>query len=134
MGCNGEIKKTIENIDNVICRDVYSKDVATYLSEIDIFFFFLDYKRNEPGSRAVSECLISQTAIIATDDGAGNTEQVKHGINGYLFKTTAECIEYLVHLINNPALINIMGEASFLHGQRYTSHVIFEKFLKFIEE
>jgi glycosyltransferase involved in cell wall biosynthesis len=132
MGMPGSMKRQLKGISNIILRDTFTATVSDYLANIDIFFFFLSWKRNEPFARASAEAMVSGCPIIATADGAGNEEQVLPGNNGFLFKKTEDAIKHLEYLINNPERIKQMGKNSQLYAREYESKTVINKLIKFL--
>ena len=133
MGMPNDRKDEIKHHQNVILRDAFSCPVDSYLANIDIFFFFLGWSRNEPFARAMAEAGASGCALVASRDGAGNEEQVVHKNNGYIFKTKEEAFEYLSYLIENPEVIKEMGKNSQIYSTSYSSKAVIEKYLSFIK-
>lgn len=83
LGVPEERIQELSDIKNVAVRQEFSLSVKDYLQNIDIFLFFVEYKRSEPWSRAIAEAQMSGCPVIANKSG-GNGEQILNGNNGYL--------------------------------------------------
>lgn len=115
---------------NVRIRQEYSISVAEYLTGIDIFIFFIDWKRFEPWARVVAEAMMAGCPVIANDRG-GNRDQIRHGLNGYLCKDCDEFIEQTKYLIEHPEVVAMMRDNNIMCSQEFTLEKVVEKFLKF---
>ena len=133
MGMAKDRRAEIHDIPNVILRDEFSIDVADYLSCIDIFLFFNDWKRQEPWARAVGEGMAAGCAVLANKDNAGNEEQILHGNNGFLFSDVDTAVEYIVKLVNNPTLIKTMGRNNLIYSREFSSKNVIEQLLEFLK-
>ena len=133
MGTSGEVKQKIKGIPNVTCRPEFDKNIKEYLADIDILIFFIDFKRQEPFARVVGEAMASGCPILATGTDGGNRMQVVDGSNGFLCNSTNDFYEKLKYLIENPEMIKKMGQNSILYSKFFSSEVITDKLMKFIE-
>ncbi len=131
LGIDKENAKSLDCIDNVIIREEFSIPVTEYLSNIDIFLFFIDWDRVEPWSRSVAEGLISGCPVLANNK-AGNKDQIISGNNGYLCNSTDEFYNYLVHLIENRDLIQTFGRNAKIYAREFSPQRVLTKFLDFI--
>ncbi len=86
------------------------EETSGYYQEADVFVL---PSLNEGMSNAMLEALSSGLPILATDAG-GTKELVTDGENGYIIrmKDATHLAEKLGHLIENPELRRLMGEAS----------------------
>ena len=133
MGVPGRDKKELSRIDNVTIRKAFSITVPDYLSNIDIFLFFVSWSREEPWSRASGEAIASGCLVLTTNKG-GNKDQVIHGNNGYLCEETKDFYKRIVYLMEHKEKIKEMGKNSLLYSRFFSSDYVIEKFIKFIEK
>lgn len=131
LGVPKEMIPSISKFPNVTVREAFSVPVGEYLTEIDIFLFFISWGRNEPWSRAVAEGMTAGCPILATNK-AGNRDQVIDGNNGYLCSSVMEFQQSLEYLIENPEVIQKMGRNSRLYSRQFTSQRIITGLLDFI--
>lgn len=131
LGVPKDRAKELEEIDNVIIRPEYSIPVMDYLKGIDIFSFFIAWKRSEPWSRAVAEGMMSACPVLATNK-AGNKEQVQHSQNGFLCKDVHDFITYTRLLIDNEELRRMFGFHAYQDAMQFTSEKIIQKFISFL--
>jgi glycosyltransferase involved in cell wall biosynthesis len=131
MGVPGDRAKELKQFQNVILRREFSKPVRDYLTEIDIFLFFIDWGRNEPWSRAVAEGLMAGCPVIATNK-AGNKDQIVHGNNGYLCNNYEEIYASLCVLIEKPIFARRLGMNGHIYSRQFTLSNVIKRFLDFI--
>jgi hypothetical protein len=131
LGVPKDRAKELEDIENVTIRPEYSIPVKDYLKGIDIFSFFIAWKRSEPWSRAVAEGMMSGCPVLATNK-AGNKEQVQHSQNGFLCRDVHDFITYTRLLIDNEELRRMFGFYAYQDAMQYTSEKIIDKFIKFL--
>lgn len=132
MGMPRDMINKVKDLPNVITRKEFSLPVGDFLSCIDIFFFFNAWDRQEPWARAMGEGMCAGCAVLANRDNAGNEEQILHGNNGYLFKNSQEAISHLIHLVNNPELIKVMGRNNLIYSREFCSENVIKQLLNFI--
>ena len=132
MGMPRDMINQVKDVPNMITRKSFSLPVGDFLSCIDIFFFFNAWDRQEPWARAMGEGMCSGCTVLANKDNAGNEEQILHGNNGYLFKTSDEAISHLIHLVNNPELIKTMGTNNLIYSRDFSSENVIKQLLNFI--
>jgi len=118
-------------IPNVTVRREFSIPVRRYLEDIDVFLFFIGWKRNEPWSRAVAEALAAGIPVIATDR-AGNRDQIVDGNNGYLCSDLDQMYVRLCRLIEDPELARRMGRNGAIYSRRYAPGSVIGQYLDFI--
>lgn len=133
MGMPSKMVENIKDVPNVITRKEFSLPVGDFLTCIDIFFFFNSWSRQEPWARAVGEGMAAGCAIMANKDNAGNEEQILHGNNGYLFKNVDEAVSNIIHLVNNPELIKVMGRNNLIYAREFSSQNVINQLLRFLE-
>jgi len=131
LGVPGEKIDSIYSIPNVTVRREFLIPVRQYLRGIDIFLFFLEYKRIEPWSRSTAEAMVAGCPIIANNKG-GNIEQILPGSNGFLCDDYEGFLEKTIYLIENPDKVKLMGRNAQIYAREFTSEKIVQKFLEFI--
>jgi len=133
MGMEKKIAKALENIPNVHIYKENYMSVKEFLKKIDIFVFYIDYKREEPFSRAVCESMMSGKPIITIKKG-GNVDQVIHGNNGFLCKSINDFIKYSIYLIEHPSRIEFFGKNSIRISENYKTEKVIPKLLRFLND
>jgi len=135
MGMNSNRAKEVTKIDKeTIIRKENEISVREYLNNIDIFVFFIDWKREEPWARCSAEASMSGCPIITTNSKGGNREQVIPGNNGFLCKSTDDFFKHIVFFAENPDKIKQMSRNSLLLAKNFTSEKVIKRFLEFIED
>ena len=76
---------------------------------------------------------MSGCPVVATKDSAGNEDQVLSGNNGYIFDSTEDGINKIIHLVNNPELIKVMGRNAKIYSLEFSSKEIINKLLRFMD-
>jgi len=132
MGIPGKYEKALKEIENVTVRKAFSVPVSTYLNNIDIFLFFVSWDREEPWSRASAEAIASGCPVLTTNKG-GNKDQVIHGNNGFLCKSTKDFYKSIVDLMEHKEKIRKMGYNSLVFSRFFSSEYVVKKFIKFIK-
>lgn len=118
--------------DNFVFRPEFSLPVGEYLAGIDVFVFFLSWKREEPWSRSAGEALASGCPVITTSRG-GNCNQVIHGNTGFLCKTLDEFAASCAQLVEQPSLLAAMRCNAARSARRFASETVAQRFLSFIQ-
>lgn len=132
MGMPKDLAKKIEGIDNVRIRKEDEVTVPEYLNGIDIFCFFLDFKREEPWARCSAEAMVSGCPIITSPRG-GNPDQVIEGNNGFLCKDTKSFFQKIVYLVEHGDILNKMSKNAKLSSRGFSTESVIEKFIDYIE-
>jgi glycosyltransferase involved in cell wall biosynthesis len=136
MGMNKDVGKKIallcKDADNVTLRKEDSVSVAEYLTGLDIFCFFPDFKREEPWARCTAEAMISGCPLIATPKG-GNVDQVVIGNNGFLCSDTRAFFQRLVYLVEHQDEMAKMSENAKLIARDFSTQKVIEKFMDYIK-
>ncbi len=130
MGMPRRVRSRIQ-ADNVIFRDEFSVPVGEFLAGLDVFAFFLQWKREEPWARASGEALISGCPVVTTDRG-GNKNQVVHGNTGFLCRTLEEFADACGKLVEDASLREAMRANAQRAAQHFTSDAVVRRFLDFI--
>lgn len=123
----GEIKG-----DNVIFRPEFLVPVDEYLRGVDVFVFFLEWKREEAWARSAGEALMSGCPIVTTARG-GNRDQVVHGNTGFLCTTLDEFVESCRKLIQSPHLLHAMQRNARNSAREFSSENVTARLLTFLE-
>jgi trehalose synthase len=116
----------------VVFRQEFSTPVSNFLSGIDVFLFFLSWKREEPWARSAGEALMSGCPVITTARG-GNKNQVVHGNTGFLCKTVEDFANACTRLVENPPLLETMRLNAKRAARHFTSDAVVQRFLDFIQ-
>lgn len=107
--------------DGLITYYPYDSDVRPYLKECSVYVL-PSYREGTP--RSVLEAMATGRAVITTD-APGCRETVMEGVNGFLVpvKDSKALARAMVRFIDEPALIEKMGEASrCLAEEKYDVH------------
>jgi len=111
MGIKRELRSKIEKIPNVTCLDENQETVKDFLSSLDVFLFFPDWRREEPWARVVAEAMVSGCPVIALDKG-GTKDQVLTWNNGYLCKKYNDYFKWVIKMIEDKDVIPTMSQNS----------------------
>jgi hypothetical protein len=130
MGMPGQLRDKLADT-NITVRQEYSMPVPEFLSGIDLFVFFLSWKREEPWARSAAEALMSGCPVITTAKG-GNKHQIIHGNTGYLCRTLDEFERACMELVENPELLARMGSNAMRAARHFASDAVVRRFLDFI--
>lgn len=131
MGIKNDLRKKLKEIDNVTCLEEDEESVKDFLTKIDIFLFFPDWKREEPWARVIAEAMTSGCPIIALDKG-GTSDQVLKYNNGFLCKKYKDYYNHIIHFIEHKNKIEIMSKNSIRLSRIFQSKNVIEKLLKII--
>lgn len=131
MGMPSALRKKISD-SNVILRPEFFIPVAEFLSGVDVFVFFVGWKREEAWARSVGEALMSGCPVITTGRG-GNRNQVIHGNTGYLCKTVEDFSTNCSKLIGDPSLLADIRCNAKAFARSFSSERVVRKFLDFIQ-
>lgn len=129
MGIKKELRKKIEKMDNVVCLDEDQELVKDFLSQIDIFLFFPEWKREEPWARVIAEAMVSGCPVVALDRGGTCDQVLKHN-NGFLCKKYNDYYKHLVYLIEHPEKINILSKNSIRISQNFYTESVVKRLLE----
>ena len=106
--------------------------VAEFLSGIDVFLFFVSWKREEAWARSAGEALMSGCPVITTAKG-GNMDQVIQGQTGCLCENFDEIVESCSRFVEQPVLLESMRSNARRFAERFTSGAVAARFLEFLE-
>jgi glycosyltransferase involved in cell wall biosynthesis len=132
MGMPKDTAKKIESIENVRVRKEDEVTVPEYLNGIDIFCFFLDFRREEPWARCTAEAMVSGCPVITSPRG-GNPDQVIEGNNGFLCKDTQSFFKKIVYLVEHKEILDKMSKNAKLSSRDFSTESVIEKFVDYIE-
>ena len=116
---------------NAVFRKEFSTPVGDFLSGIDVFVFFLSWKREEPWARSSAEALMSGCPVITTARG-GNKNQIIHGNTGFLCRTLDDFVHACCKLIEEASLVGLMRQNALRSAQHFRADVVAQRFLDFI--
>ncbi|MEO6754496.1 MAG: glycosyltransferase [Chthoniobacteraceae bacterium] len=131
MGMPRKVRTNVR-FPNVTVRKEFSIPVAKFLSGIDVFVFFLSWKREEAWARSSGEALMSSCPVISTSKG-GNKNQVIHGNTGFLCKSLDDFERACVRLVEEPDLLAMMRQNCTRFAQRFSSEEVARRFLAFVQ-
>ena len=132
MGIKKELKKKIEDIENVICIDEDEESVNDFLFHIDIFLFFPEWKREEPWGRVIAEAMVSGCPVIALDKG-GTKDQVLKYNNGFLCKRYNDYFKHIIYCIEHKDIIPEMSKNSIRISKDFYTEMVIGKLIKIIK-
>lgn len=132
LGMHKTLKEALKDIKNVECYKEFSLSVKDFLKNLDVFIFFPSYRREEPWSRSVAEALMSGCPVITTNKG-GNVDQIIHGNNGFLCETLEDIVKCTEIICGNKRLWEQMSKMALKNAQNFSSAIIANKLLNFIE-
>lgn len=133
MGIKGDLRKKIEKIENVICLNENEESVKDFLSKLDVFMFFPDWKREEPWGRVIAEAMVSGCPVIALNKG-GTEDQVLRGNNGFLCKRYNDYLKYVIHFIEHKDEIPVMSLNSIRISKDFYSERVIKKLLNILQD
>jgi hypothetical protein len=131
MGMPGSLRRKITG-PNVILRPEFCVPVDEFLTGLDVFVFFVSWRREEAWARSVGEALMSGCPVITTGRG-GNRNQVIHGNTGYLCKTVERFVESCGKLIETKQLLTDMRRNAASFARNFASEKVAERFLAFVQ-
>jgi len=129
MGIKADLRKKIEKIENVTCLKENEESVSDFLSTLDVFLFFPDWKREEPWARVIAEAMVSGCPVIALDKG-GTKDQVLNYNNGFLCKRYNDYYRNIVYLMEHKELINRMSRNSLKISKGFYTEQVIKKLTK----
>ncbi|MGL5242005.1 MAG: glycosyltransferase, partial [Kluyvera ascorbata] len=107
-------------------------NVQQWLAKASVFVL-PSYREGFP--RSTQEAMAMGRAVI-TSDVPGCRETVVDGVNGFLIPARAPTVlaEKMLHFLNNPDLITVMGAASYeIARVRFDSAIVNNKLLNILE-
>ena len=131
MGIKRDLKKKLDKFNNVTCLDEDEEPIIEFLSKLDVFLFFPDWKREEPWARVIAEAMVSGCPVIALDRG-GTSDQVLKYNNGFLCKKYKDYFQRVVHLIEHREDIRKMSKNSIRISKSFYTQSVIEKLMKII--
>ncbi len=131
MGMPSRMASEIE-AKNIRVRSAFTVPVESFLREIDIFVFFLNWRREEAWARSAAEAMMSGCPIVTTAKG-GNKNQVIHGNTGFLCKDLDQFSSACTMLIDSPNLRRMMQTNATRASREFTPAQVVKKYLNFIE-
>jgi glycosyltransferase involved in cell wall biosynthesis len=132
MGIKKELKKKIEDIENVTCLQEDDEPVRDFLSKLDVFLFFPEWKREEPWARVIAEAIVSGCPVIALDKG-GTKDQVLKYNNGFLCKKYNDYFEHVIYLIEHKEIISVLSRNSIRISKDFHTERVINKLSNIIE-
>jgi len=130
MGIKNDLKNKLEKFTNVTCLKENEEPVKDFISNLDVFLFFPDWKREEPWARVVAEAMVSGCPVIALDRG-GTSDQVLKYNNGFLCKNYKDYYEHVVYLIEHKDMIKLMSKNSLRISKNFYAENVIKKLMNF---
>lgn len=114
------LRATSEDIE--LLPEIAQSEVASFLSELDCFYYRTSFSLKEAFGLVVVEAMLSELPVVCYRQG-GYAEVIEHGENGFLFNDDSEASAIIHELRQNPELAIKVGKkarASILSGSRNT--------------
>jgi len=115
------ISQKLPNINNITIIPVGSEEAHLFLQCLDCFYYRTSSKFIEPHGRVVTEAMACGIPVVCHNNG-GYIDFIKHGYDGFLFKTQGQAKEYIIRLKADPELRAYIG-----HNARCSMRALFEK-------
>jgi len=132
MGIKGDLKSKIKRIENVTCLNEDEESVKDFLSKLDVFLFFPDWRREEPWGRCIAESMVSGCPIIALDKG-GTKDQVLKNNNGFLCKRYNDYYQHVIHFLEHKEMISVMSKNSIRISKDFYTERVISKLIRVVE-
>lgn len=87
---------------------VGSKSAAEFYQDMDVMVYRTDDTYIETWGRVITEAMAAGVAVVAEKKG-GITEQIEHGVSGFLCECDDEFVEYATMLCRDPELRQRIG-------------------------
>jgi len=133
MGAKNDLRNKIKGIENVTCLKEDEESVKDFLSKIDVFLFFPDWKREEPWARVIAEAMVSGCPVIALDKG-GTKDQVLKYNNGFLCKKYDDYYRHVVYCMEHKDKISVMSKNSIRISKGFYSEQVVHKLIKILDQ
>ena len=96
-------------IEGIEMPPIGSRSPQDFYRDFDILLYHNSDEVTETWCRVVTEAMASGLPVVA-DGRGGPTEQIDHGVNGYLCNSPDEFHECLMKLVDDPKLRHEIGE------------------------
>lgn len=133
MGMKGSLRDKISKIPNVVCLKEDEESVKEFVSKLDVFLFFPDWRREEPWARVVAESMVSGCPVIALDKGGTKDQVLKHN-NGFLCKNYNDYYKSVVYLIEHPERICEMSKNSMRISKSFYSEAVISSLVNILNQ
>ncbi len=133
MGVKNDLKKRIEKISNVTCLGEDGESVKDFLSKVDVFIFFPDWKREEPWGRVIAEAMVAGCPVIALEKG-GTPDQVLKYNNGFLCKKYPDYYKHVVYLLEHRDVIKIMSHNSIRISKSFYAEAVVNRLMNMVKK
>lgn len=131
MGIKKDLRRKIENIENVTCLSEDEESVKDFLSKLDVFLFFPDWKREEPWGRVIAEAMVSGCPVIALDKG-GTKDQVLKCNNGFLCKKYDDYYRHVIYYMEHRDKISVMSKNSIRISKDFYTEKVIDRLINII--
>jgi len=88
-----------------------AREPAAFLRDLDCFFYRTSERWLEAYGRVVFEAMACGLPVVCGRRG-GYADYIVHGVNGFLFDTSAQAIDIMIRLRDNVALRGRIGRAA----------------------
>jgi glycosyltransferase involved in cell wall biosynthesis len=105
------LARALAGVDNVELLPAGAEDAAGFLRSLDAFVYRTSSGWFEAYGRVVIEAMACGLAIVAGRRG-GYTDQLRDGENALLAASTAELVQHVLALANDPALAARLGDTA----------------------
>jgi len=95
--------------DNITVLPVGAMEVPRFLASIDIFTYRTAPSVKETWGRILTEAMLAGLPAVVEDCG-GLSEQIEHGVDGFLCKNDDQFVRYLTMLVTDHELRYEMGQ------------------------
>ena len=133
MGTKHTLRRKIKKIENVTCLREDEEPVKEFLSKIDVFLFFPEWKREEPWARVIAEAMVSGCPVIALDKG-GTCDQVLKYNNGFLCKRYNDYLKHVIYFIEHKEKISVMSRNSMRISKSFYTEKVIDNLIRIINE
>lgn len=133
MGMKEGLRKKMSEFENVVAMKEDAEPVREFLSKIDVFLFFPDWKREEPWARVIAEAMVSGCPVIALNKG-GTSDQILKYNNGILCKNYKDYYKTVVYFAEHKEIIPHMSSNSIRISRSFYSEAVVRKLLNIIND
>ena len=128
MGIKEGLRNKVSSFDNVVAMKEDSESVRDFLSNIDVFLFFPDWKREEPWARVIAEAMVSGCPVIALNKG-GTSDQILKYNNGMLCKNYKDYYKTVINFIEHKEIIPHMSSNSIRISRSFYSEAVIRRLM-----
>lgn len=123
MGMKDSLRKKMAKFNNVVAMKEDEESVKDFLSKVDVFLFFPEWKREEPWARVIAEAMVSGCPVIALNRG-GTSDQILNDNNGMLCKKYNDYYQAVIKFIEHKEMISEMSNNSLRISKSFYSESV----------